>query len=67
MGKGLTSWTESAMDFLSEENDCSPRPQVINFSGGASGTKLTGTDSTSRKLDTKVWDFRQLYGRRYRE
>jgi len=50
-GSGSTDWTENAMDFLSEEFDCgseSPRPQVINFSGGASGTKLTGTDSTSR-------------------
>ena len=28
-------------------------PQVINMSGGASGTGLTGTDSTSRKLDTR--------------
>jgi serine protease AprX len=64
MGNGLTSWTESAMDFLSNEFDCdreSPRPQVINYSGGAAGTGQRGTDSTSRKLDTKVWDFRQLY------
>jgi subtilisin family serine protease len=56
-GTGETSWTESAMDFLSDEFACgaaSPRPQVINFSGGSSGTGLRGTDSTSRKLDEKV-------------
>ena len=61
---GMTTWTENAMDFLSEEFDCnreSPRPQVINYSGGTSGTGQRGTDSTSRKLDTKVWEFKQLY------
>jgi Subtilase family len=62
--RGNTSWTKSAMDFLSDEFHCgqeSPRPQVINYSGGTSGTGLRGTDSTSRKLDEKVWRYKQLY------
>lgn len=39
----------------------SPSPEVINISGGGEGIGLTGTDSTSRKLDDKVWTNRQTY------
>jgi subtilase family protein len=49
------------MDFMSDFSCGTERPQVINFSGGATGTAQRGTDSTSRKLDTKVWEFKQLY------
>jgi serine protease AprX len=53
---------ESAMDFMSNASECgSPAPQVINISGGAAGFGQTGTDSTSRKLDDKVWTNRQAY------
>jgi len=59
---GEQSWMESAMDFMSDLSHCdSPPPQVINISGGGAGTGLTGTDSTSRKLDDKVWTNRQAY------
>src|SRR5262245_48840692 len=59
---GNTAWTESAMDFMSVAVECdSTAPLVINFSGGTTGMNLTGTDSTSRKLDDKVWTNRQLY------
>src|SRR4029453_14480286 len=63
-GRGASSWTEGAMEFMGAASDCdqeSPRPQVISYSGGASGTGLTGTDSTSRKLDDQVWKYQQLY------
>ena len=36
-------------------------PLLVNLSGGLKGYALTGTDSTSRKLDQKVWTNRQLY------
>ena len=39
----------------------SPAPLVVNMSGGAAGTNQTGTDSTSRKLDDRVWTNRQTY------
>jgi len=59
---GQQSWMESGMDFMSNASECdSPAPLVINISGGASGTGQTGTDSTSRKLDDKVWTNRQAY------
>ena len=53
---------ESGMDWMADPSHCdSPAPQVINISGGFSGTGQTGTDSTSRKLDDKVWTNRQTY------
>ncbi len=59
---GLTSWFESAMDFMSSFSECEHAPpEVINMSLGASGTGLTGTDSQSRKLDDKVWTYGQAY------
>jgi Subtilase family/CARDB len=61
-GKGPQSWMENAMDFMASASECgSPAPLVINISGGATGTGLTGTDSTSRKLDDKVWTNHQAY------
>ena len=36
-------------------------PKCINLSGGATGISMNGTDAESRKLDGKVWDFRQAY------
>lgn len=61
-GRGAMSWMRSAMDYMDDVSDCgSPGPEVINISGGASGTGQTGTDSTSRKLDNEVWTHRQAY------
>ena len=62
-GTGQNSWLRNAMDFLDDSTACgAPRPQVISLSGGDStGTFKTGTDAESRKLDGKVWDFRQAY------
>lgn len=60
--KGLMVWAESAMDFMSGFDLCeSAPPEVINMSLGAQGTGYTGTDSTSRKLDDKVFNYGQLY------
>jgi len=59
---GLASWMENAMDWMADDSHCdSPAPRVINLSGGGRGIGLTGTDSTSRKLDDKVWTNRQTY------
>src|SRR6187402_3991859 len=53
---------ESAMDWMADASHCgSPAPRVINLSGGGRGVGLTGTDSTSRNLDDKVWTNRQTY------
>src|SRR5215471_17458327 len=61
-GNGNMSWMESAMDWMSDASHCdSPAPRVINISGGSRGIGQTGTDSTSRKLDDKVWTNRQTY------
>ena len=63
-GTGNSAWTESAMDYMSNAEECDasgPAPLVMNMSGGAAGTNQTGTDSTSRKLDDKVWTNRQAY------
>ena len=52
------------MDYMSNAAECDasgPAPLVVNMSGGAAGTNQTGTDSTSRKLDDKVWTNRQAY------
>jgi serine protease AprX len=57
---GSASWIESAMDWMSQPS-CSGVPPLINLSGGLKGTGLLGTDSTSRKLDQRVWTNRQLY------
>lgn len=62
-GTGQSAWMESAMDFMDDAAACGDgaRPLVINISGGTSGNNQVGTDSTSRKLDEKVWEFQQLY------
>jgi subtilisin family serine protease len=61
-GSGQSAWMRSAMDYMGEATSCdAPRPQAINISGGASGTGQTGTDTESRKLDSKVWELRQAY------
>lgn len=61
-GSGSTAWMESAMDFFDDDVACdSPRPLVVSISGGGTGASLPGTDSLSRKLDGKVYDFGQLY------
>jgi hypothetical protein len=61
-GTGTQSWMEDGMDFMASASECdSPAPLVINVSGGAAGTGEIGTDSTSRKLDDKVWTDRQAY------
>ncbi len=51
------------MDFMSNALECGDgiAPLVVNMSGGGSGTNQTGTDSTSRKLDDRVWTNRQAY------
>ena len=59
---GQNSWLRNAMDFMDDATACgAPRPEVINLSGGASGNNMNGTDAESRKLDAKVWEFRQAY------
>ena len=59
---GQNAWLRDAMDYMDDATSCdAPRPQVINLSGGASGTGQRGTDAESRKLDSKVWEFRQAY------
>jgi hypothetical protein len=61
-GTGMSSWMRDGMDFMAVPTDCdSPRPQVVNISGGSSGSAQTGTDETSRKLDAQVWATRQAY------
>jgi hypothetical protein len=63
--KGSTVWLETAMNWMALPGQCGlPVPRVINFSGGFTDPNkvpLTGTDSTSRKLDYHVWNDRQLY------
>lgn len=59
---GQNSWMRSAMDYMDDDSGCgTSKPQVINISGGARGTGQTGTDSNSRKLDSKVWTHKQAY------
>lgn len=59
---GTGAWTRDAMDYMDDGSDCdSPRPLIVNISGGASGANQTGTDSTSRKLDSKVFGEKQAY------
>ncbi len=49
-------------DFMRESQACnSRRPHLVNLSGGAGGTNLTGTDARSRKLDQTVWQQRQAW------
>lgn len=61
-GGGSSAWMEGAMDFFDDASACGgSRPHLVNMSGGGRGTDLVGTDSLSRKLDTKVHDFGQLY------
>jgi hypothetical protein len=59
---GQNSWLRDAIDYMSDATSCNaPRPSIVNISGGASGTRQTGTDSESRKLDARVWETRQAY------
>ena len=52
----------NGMDYMDDGADCgSARPQVVNISGGMSGTNLTGTDARSRRLDQNVWEARQTF------
>ncbi|MDP6132094.1 MAG: S8 family serine peptidase [Dehalococcoidia bacterium] len=61
-GRGLSLWARKAMNYMDDSSACdSGRPKVINISGGASGVGFIGTDSLSRKLDTKVWKYKQAY------
>ena len=61
-GTGQNAWLRDAIDYMAEATSCSaPRPQVVNISGGASGTGQNGTDAESRKLDSQVWANRQAY------
>jgi Subtilase family len=49
-------------DYMDDASDCgSGRPQVVNISGGMTGTNLPGTDARSRKLDQIVWATRQTW------
>ena len=57
---GSASWIEAGMDSMVQGRG-STQPLLVNLSGGLKGYGLTGTDSTSRKLDQKVWTNRQLY------
>ncbi len=59
------TWVTDAMDWMDDETDCSGsslRPMVINFSGSTNDhSSLTGTDTLSRKLDSKTWTYKQVY------
>ena len=57
-----SSWVRNGFDYMDDATSCgSPRPQVINFSGGTNAVGGSGSGSLSRKLDAKTWDYRQLY------
>jgi hypothetical protein len=57
-----STWMRNGMDYMDDSSACdSGRPKVVNISGGATGTGLNGTDSRSRKLDAKVWEYKQAY------
>lgn len=57
-----SSWVSNGFDYMGNLSSCdSPRPQVINFSGGTDDIGGSGTGLLSRKLDAKTWDYRQLY------
>lgn len=57
-----SSWMRNGMDYMDDSSSCdSGRPKVINISGGSTGTGMNGTDSRSRKLDAKVWEYKQAY------
>ena len=58
---GPASWIESAMDWMATLTCYPVQRPLVNLSGGLKGYALTGTDSTSRKLDQMVWSNRQLY------
>ena len=59
---GSAASMELAMNWMALQNECSqPTPLLVNVSGGFKGKSLTGTDSTSRKLDYTVWNDHQLY------
>jgi hypothetical protein len=47
---------------MDDDSACdSGRPEVVNISGGVTGVGMSGTDSLSRKLDSKVWRYKQPY------
>lgn len=57
-----SSWMRNGMDYMDDGSSCSSgRPKVVNVSGGSSATGSSGTDSRSRKLDAKVWQYKQAY------
>lgn len=59
---GASAWLRDAIDYMAVPTDCdSPRPDVVNLSGGARGIGQNGTDAESRKLDAQVWATRQAY------
>ncbi len=59
---GMGVWLRDALDYMDDASSCdAPRPEIVNLSGGAQGTGMTGTDASARKLDSKVWEFRQAY------
>lgn len=61
-GASVSGAVENAMEFMHTGITCtSSRPQVVNFSGGSPIPGGVGTDAMSRKLDSVVWDGRQLY------
>jgi subtilisin family serine protease len=61
-GNFAGQWVLDAMDYMDDATSCEAgRPDVVNFSGGTNNCTLIGTDALSRKLDSKTWDFDQLY------
>lgn len=57
-----STWMRNGMDYMDDSSSCdSGRPKVVNISGGATGAGMNGTDSRSRKLDSKVWEYKQAY------
>ena len=51
-----------AIDYMDNNSACdSGGPEVINISGGSTGSARTGTGSNSRKLDANMWDHGQTY------
>lgn len=61
-GRFNSSWVSDGFDYMDDASSCdNPKPQVINFSGGTDAVGESGTGSLSRKLDSKTWDYQQLY------
>ena len=56
------TWVTNGMDFMDDATACnSVRPDVVNVSLGTNNCALDGTDTLSRTLDSKTWNFGQLY------